>query len=161
MKLKNGKKSKADVELTLYFSSEPEDLPLPAGVEEKLRLAIEAALRYEEFYFLKDYMNVSVAYPAIGFAIGFVLFAVCAVLYACGYKPRQRLRKHPSYILTACIVFVITVIIATMVAVYCKAQIFIPSQLLAYVVFPVLFLTNIVFFVTFYYLFSKKNRDVK
>ena len=50
MKLKNGKKNKADVELTLYFSSEPEDLPLPAGVEEKLRLAIEAALRYEEFY---------------------------------------------------------------------------------------------------------------
>ena len=112
-------------------------------------------------YFLKDYLKVSVAYPAVGFAVGFVLFAVCAVLHACGYKTHARRGKHPTYIWTATIVFVITVIIVTMIAVYFKAQIFVPSQLLAYVIFPVIYLLNILFFVTFYYLFSKKDSQNK
>ncbi len=105
-------------------------------------------------FFIKDYIGVSAVYPAVGFALGFITFIVCAITYACGYRPRARRRKHPSYILTAAVVFVITVIIVTMVAVYCKAQISDPAQLLSFVVIPVIYLLNILFFVAFYYLFS-------
>lgn len=105
-------------------------------------------------YFIKDYLGVNALYPTVGFALGFTTFIICAILYAIGYKPRARRRKHPSYILTAAVVFVITVIIVTMIAVYCKAQMSDPAQLLSFVVIPVIYLLNILFFVAFYYLFS-------
>ena len=105
-------------------------------------------------FFVKEYLGVNAAYPAIGFAGGFITFIACAILYACGYKPRARRRKHASYILTSAIVFVICVIVATMIAVYCKAQMSNPAQLLSFVVIPVVYLLNIPFFAVFYYLFS-------
>ena len=113
-------------------------------------------------FFLKDYLGVSVAYPIVGFALGFAAFITCAILYSFGFKSRVRRKKHASYILTAAVIFVIAVIVVTMIAVYCKAQTSIPSQLLSYVIIPVVYLLNILFFVLFYYLFSvrasKENR---
>ena len=105
-------------------------------------------------FFIKDYLGVNAVYPAVGFALGFMTFIICAIAYACGYKPRARRRKNPSYILTAAVVFVIAVIIVTMVAVYFKAQISDPKQLLSFVIIPTIYLLNILFFVAFYYLFS-------
>ena len=105
-------------------------------------------------FFIKDYIGVNAMYPAVGFALGFVMFIVCSITYACGYRPRARRRKHASYILTAAVVFVITVIVVTMVAVYCKAQMSDPAQLLSFVVIPVIYLMNIIFFAAFYYSFS-------
>ena len=108
-------------------------------------------------FFLRGYLNIPVVYPIVGFAVGFVQFIVCAILYACGYHPRARRKKHPSYILTAAVVFVITVIIVTMIAVYFKAQVSVPAQLLSFIVIPVAYLLNILFFTGFFYLFSRKK----
>ena len=107
-------------------------------------------------FFLKDVLNVSYVYPIVGFIGGFALFITCAILHACNYKPNARRKKHSTYVLTATVVFVIAVIIVSMVAVYCKAQMSNPAQLFAYVVIPVIYLLNILFFVGFYRLFSKK-----
>ena len=107
-------------------------------------------------FFTRGYLQVSAIYPALAFAGGFIQFIVCAILYALGYKPRARRKKHASYGLTATVIFVICVLITTMVAVYCKAQISDPKQLLSFVIIPVVYLLNIIFFVTFFYLFSVK-----
>ena len=76
------------------------------------------------------------------------------MLYACGYRPRARRSKHPGYILNASILFVIGVIVVSMVAVYLKADLKQPAELLAYVILPVLYLLNIILFSVFFYLFS-------
>ena len=49
MKLKNDQKNKADREIILYFSKEPEELVLPADAEDILRRAIRETLIYEDF----------------------------------------------------------------------------------------------------------------
>ena len=112
-------------------------------------------------FFTRAYLGVSAVYPALGFAVGFIQFIVCAILYAMGYRPRARRKKHPSYIVTASILFVISVIIVSMIAVYFKAQLGIPSQLLSYIVIPVIYLMNILFFVIFFYLFSTRTKNDK
>ena len=94
-------------------------------------------------FFVKNQLGVSAAYPAIAFGIGFIGFIVCAILYATGYKPHVRRKKRPTYLLTATLIFVITVILATMIAVYCKAQISNPKELFAYVLVPIIYLLNI------------------
>jgi hypothetical protein len=110
-------------------------------------------------FFLKDMLQVSPAYPAIGFGIGFLAFLVCVILYAYGFRPHARRKKHPSYILTLTICFVIAVIAVTMVAVYSQAQMSNPAQLCKYVIVPVAYLANILVFALFYYLFSKREND--
>ena len=107
-------------------------------------------------FFIKDYIGVDALYPAIGFALGFATFITCAILNACGYKSHARRKKHPSYVITAAVVFVICVIIVSMVAVYCKAQMNDPAQLFAFVIIPVIYLANILIFTAFYRLFSVK-----
>ena len=105
-------------------------------------------------FFLKDYLNIPAYYPAIPFGLGFMVFIVCAILNARGYRTNARRKKHPSYILTTTIIFVISMIIVSMVAVYLKAQISDPKQLLSYVVIPVVYLANMMIFVAFYRMFS-------
>jgi hypothetical protein len=107
-------------------------------------------------FFAKDYLGVSILYPALGFTAGFIPFIVCAILYASGYKPNAKRKKHASYIVTAIIAFVICVILVTMIAVYMKAQVSLPSQLLSFVIIPIAYLANILFFVAFFYAFSVK-----
>lgn len=51
--------------------------------------------------------------------------------------------------------FVIVTVLASMVAVYLKADLRSARELLAYVVIPVAYLFNIVLFALFYRLFSK------
>ena len=106
---------------------------------------------------MKDFLGVTALYPILGFIGGFLPFVVCAILYATGYKPRVRRRKHPSYIVTSAVIFVITVIIVTMIAVYFKAQVSNPDELLAYIILPVVYLANILVFTGFYYLFSVRS----
>lgn len=108
-------------------------------------------------FFMKDYLGVSFVYPVVGFAGGFILFIVCSILFACGFKPIVRRKKNPSYIFTMSILFVITVIAVSMVAVYCKAPISEPAKLLSFVIIPVVYFLNMIFFVIFYRLFSLKN----
>ena len=108
-------------------------------------------------FFMKDYLGVSVAYPAVCFGIGFAAFILCATLYACGYRANARKKKHPTYMLTSAVIFVIAVIVVSMVAVYFKAQVSIPTQLLSYVIIPVAYLLNILFFSAFYHMFSSKS----
>lgn len=108
-------------------------------------------------YFMRDFLHVSPVYPIVGFAVGFVLFVICAILNACGYRPHAKRKKHPSYILTMSVIFVITVIIVTMIAVYFKAQMGDPAQLLSFVIIPVVYLLNILFFGVFFHLFSLKE----
>jgi peptidoglycan biosynthesis protein MviN/MurJ (putative lipid II flippase) len=108
-------------------------------------------------FFLKDYLGVSYVYPIIGFAGGFGVFIVCAILYAMGYKSRVRLKKHATYILTTAVLFAIGVILVSMIAVFLKAELNDPAQLLSYVLFPVLYLLNMLIFVGFYYMLSKKE----
>ena len=108
-------------------------------------------------YFLKDFLKVSLIYPIVGFTGGFITFIVCSILYATGFRARTRRKKHASYVVTASVLFVICVIIVTMIAVYFKAQIAQPDQLLAYVILPVVYLLNIMIFAGFYYLLSTKS----
>jgi hypothetical protein len=111
-------------------------------------------------FFLKDYLGVSYAYPAIGFAVGFAAFIVCAILYATGYKPRVRRKKHATYIATTAILFVIGVIIVTMIAVFLKAELSLLPQMLSFVVIPVAYLANILIFTAFYRVFSIKESSL-
>jgi hypothetical protein len=108
-------------------------------------------------FFTKDYLGVPAYYPAIGFGIGFFAFLVCAILHARGFRPNVRRKKHPSYLLTTAILFVICVIAVTMIAVYLKADISNPAQLFAYVIVPVVYLSNILIFTAFYHMFSIKG----
>ena len=50
--------------------------------------------------------------------------------------------------------FIIGVIIVTMVAVYMRAQLGNPAELLSYVIVPVVYLSNILVFSAFYYMFT-------
>ncbi len=117
-------------------------------------VAFEALLAY----FIRGYLGVSVLYPLIAFAGGFVAFIVFAILYAQGYKAKARRKKHSSYLLTSSVIFVIAVIVTTMMAVYFKAETSNPAELLSFVVLPVLYLFNIVLFAIFYRLFSARSK---
>ena len=113
-------------------------------------------------FFLKDALKVSPAYPAIGFALGFATFIACTILHAYGYRAHARRKKNPSYILTSAIIFVISVILISMVAVYSKAQMSDPAQLFAFVIIPVLYMANILIFALFYHLFATREaHDVR
>ena len=105
-------------------------------------------------FFVKDSLQIPAYYPAIPFGIGFIVFITCAILYARNYRPNARRKKHPSYLLTMTVLFVISIIIVTMVAVYLKAQISNPVQLLSYVIIPIVYLANMMIFAAFYYMFS-------
>ena len=105
-------------------------------------------------FFIKDYLNIPAYYPAIPFGIGFIVFITCAILYARNYRPNARRKRHPSYLVTMTVLFVISIIIVTMIAVYLKAQISDPAQLLSYVIVPIIYLANMMVFATFYYMFS-------
>lgn len=76
-----------------------------------------------------------------------------------GYRQQARRSKHPSYLLNASILFVIGVIAITMIAVYLKADLKQPTELLTYVILPVLYLLNLVFFAVFYYLFTLSAKN--
>lgn len=110
-------------------------------------------------FFVREKLGVSGLYPAIGFAAGFAAFLTCTILYACGYRQQARRSKHPSYLLNASILFVIGVIAITMIAVYLKADLKQPTELLTYVILPVLYLLNLVFFAVFYYLFTLSAKN--
>ena len=105
-------------------------------------------------FFMKDFMQVPAYYPMIGFSLGFVAFLVCSVLYALNYRPYARRKKNLSYFVTATVAFIIGVIIVTMVAVYMRAQLGNPAELLSYVIVPVVYLSNILVFSAFYYMFT-------
>jgi hypothetical protein len=108
-------------------------------------------------FFLRDTIGVNAIYPAVPFAIGFVAFIVCAILYACGYRSQERRTKSSSYMISALIIFVITVIATSMVAIYFKADLMNATELLKFIVIPVVFLLNIVLFAIFYRLFAKQT----
>jgi hypothetical protein len=113
-------------------------------------------------FFMAEGLNISFVYPLVPASIGLVTFVVCALLYANGYQANAKLnKKSPSYIFSATVLFVIGVIIAAMVAVYCKAPLFEPSNLLVYIIIPTVLLTNIILFPTFFHFFSisKKNME--
>jgi hypothetical protein len=112
-------------------------------------------------FFLSGFMNVSFIYPLIGFIGGFIPFIVCAILYTTNYRPFAKRKKHPTYIITACVLFVIAVILTSMIAVYFKANVALPPQLLSYIVLPVIYLCNILVFTGFYYLFSTRGYSNK
>ena len=112
-------------------------------------------------FFARDYLSVHIAYPIIGFSVGFAAFLTCAILYAYGYKPCVKRKKHPSYVVTVAIVFVITVIIVSMIAVYCKAKLSDPAELLSYVIIPIVYLMNALFFSLFYYTFSLRTPGIE
>lgn len=106
-------------------------------------------------FFLKDLLEIPPLYPAIPFIVGFLFFIGCAIAYALGYKPQEKLPKRPSYIVTAMVLFVIAVIGVTMFAVYARAELALIPQFMSFVAIPVAYLLNVVFFAVFYYLFSK------
>jgi hypothetical protein len=108
-------------------------------------------------FFLKDSLGVSAIYPVLWFSAGFIAFVVSTILYATGYKPNAKRRKNPSYFVTMGILFVIGVIIITMIAVYCKAQVNEASQLFSFVIIPIIYLANTLIFTALYYVFSMKN----
>ena len=108
-------------------------------------------------FFAKEWLQISAVYPIVGFLGGFIVFLICSILYACGYRSRVRRKKHPSYVLTNTVLFVISVIVVSMIAVYCKAQISVLPELLAFIVIPVGYLLNILIFTAFFYTFSKRN----
>ena len=110
-------------------------------------------------YFTLDYLRLPGYYPAIAFGVGFIAFIICAILHARGYRSNVRRKKHPSYILTNIVIFIICVIITTMVAVYLKAELSDPAQLFSYVIIPIAYLSNILVFTAFYYTFSKYNKN--
>ena len=107
-------------------------------------------------YFAKDYLAISVIYPAVGFTLGFLPFIVCAILYASGYKANTKCKKRAPYILSAIITLIISVIMVTMLAVYMKAQVSLLPELLTHIVIPVAYLLNILFFAVFFRAFSVK-----
>ena len=108
-------------------------------------------------YFMLDYLTIPSYYPAIAFALGFTAFLICAILYSKGFRTRVRRKKNPSYILTNTVLFVIFVILTSMVAVYLKADLSDPKQLISYIVIPVVYLSNILVFTAFYHTFSKQS----
>jgi hypothetical protein len=110
-------------------------------------------------FFLRDAIGVSALYPAAPFAIGFSFFIVCSILYACGYRSQERKTKNNSYIITSVIIFVITVIATSMVAIYFKANLADAKELLKFVVLPVVFLFNIVLYAIFYHLFTRHSTN--
>ena len=119
-------------------------------------LAVECII----VFFMKDSLNVPFFYPLIPLAIGLVAFAICSILYASGYQPNARLnKKSATYIFSAVILFVVGIIIASMIAVYCRAPLATPTTLLAFIVIPAVFLTNIVLYPIFYHFFAIANEN--
>ena len=111
-------------------------------------------------FFMAEDLNVSFVYPLIPAIIGLVIFVVCALLYANGYQANAKLnKKSPSYIFSASVLFVIGVIVAAMVAVYCKAPLFEPNNLLVYLIIPTVLLTNIILFPVFFHFFSISKKE--
>ena len=110
-------------------------------------------------FFLRDVIGVGAIYAAVPFAVGFAAFIICAVLYACGYRSHERRTKSNSYLVSAFIVFGITVIATSMIAIYFKANLMDAKQLLKFIVLPIVFLLNIVLFAVFYRLFAKHTNS--
>ena len=119
-------------------------------------LAIECII----VFFMKDTLGVPFYYPLIPLAIGLVAFAICSILYASGYQPNAKLnKKSAGYIFSAVILFVVGIIVASMVAVYCRAPLEEPTSLLSFILLPTIFLTNIVLYPVFYHFFAISNEN--
>ncbi len=119
-------------------------------------LAIECII----VYFMKDTLGVTFYYPLIPMAIGLVGFAICSILYASGYQSNAKLNKQSGgAIFTAVILFFIGVIVASMVAVYCRAPLAEPTALLSFILLPAIFLTNLILYPIFYHFFAISNEN--
>lgn len=108
-------------------------------------------------FFAKEYLGVNILYPVAGLAGGALVFLVCAILYLRGYKPNAKRKKNPSYWATSSVLFVISVILITMIAVYCKADLTHLPTMLASVLIPIGYALNLLLFVSFYHVLSKKE----
>lgn len=109
-------------------------------------------------FFGLDYLQISPIYPILGFSVGFVVFMTCTILYTLRFRPHAKFKKHPSYLITTAIVFVIGVILITMIAVYLNAELAVPSELLSYVIVPTVYLLNLPIFVIFFYAFARRSK---
>ena len=118
-------------------------------------LAVECII----VYFMKDNLGVPFYYPLVPMAIGLVFFAVCAILYACGYQSKAKLKKSGGPIFSAVILFFVGVITASMVAVYYRAPLAEPTVLLSFIALPAIFLTNLVLYPIFYHFFAISNKN--
>ena len=103
-------------------------------------------------FLTKDSLNVPIYYPLIPLVTGLLAFAVCSVLYASGYQANAKLnKKSAAYIFSGVILFIVGTIIASMIAVYCKAPLAQPTTFLKFIIVPAVFMTNIILFPTFYH----------
>jgi hypothetical protein len=110
-------------------------------------------------FFGLEELGITPLYPLIGFSLGFIAFLVSTILYLQKYKPNAKLKKSAPYITTCVIIFVIAAIAVTMIAVYMNAKLSIPSKLFAYVIVPIVYLLNIIFFAVFYRMLSKQSTN--
>jgi hypothetical protein len=119
-------------------------------------LAVECII----VFFMKDTLGVPFFYPLIPLALGLIGFAICSILYASGYQPNAKLnKKSGGYIFSAVILFVVGIITASMVAVYCRAPLAEPTALLSFILLPAIFLTNIILYPVFYHFFAISNEN--
>ena len=119
-------------------------------------LAVECII----VFFMKDTLGVPFFYPLIPLAVGLVFFAICSILYASGYQSNAKLnKKSAGYIFSAVILFVVGIITASMVAVYCRAPLAQPTALLSFIVLPAIFLTNLILYPVFYHFFAISNEN--
>lgn len=119
-------------------------------------LAVECII----VFFMKDTLGVPFFYPLIPLAVGLVFFAICSILYASGYQPNAKLnKKSGGYIFSAVILFVVGIITASMVAVYCRAPLAEPTALLSFILLPAIFLTNLILYPVFYHFFAISNEN--
>ena len=105
-------------------------------------------------FFLKDTLGITVWYPILACLAALTLMIVCTCLWANGYQPQARKRKHAPYFLTAGIMFVICVIVVTMIAVILGVDLKNMQVLLSMVIVPFVYLLNILLYAVFYHLFA-------
>ncbi len=100
---------------------------------------------------LKSRYDISIAYPCILWGIGLVILLVTGLAYANHYGERS-LRKPTPVLINTIVLYIVSVIIAMIVALAVNIDFHSANAVACFIVIPVIYLFGIVVFGTTYYL---------
>lgn len=104
---------------------------------------------------LRNSLGVGIAYPIVILALGLATVIVCGILYATHYGTHMRKPATLRYIITACIITVLLIVIIILFGVIIQTNWTAANEIMANIVIPCIIALNIPIFTLSFYLFTK------
>ena len=104
---------------------------------------------------LRTQLGVGIAYPIVILALGLATVLVCGILFATRYGTHMRKPATLKYIITACVITVILIVIIILFGVIIQTNWTAANEIMANIVIPCIIALNIPIFTLSFYLFTK------